>query len=826
MHGRDRVTSVGGGEILAVRPSLRSVLAELRSDRSFMRNVAHWEVLPARAGEYAPFPEELDGGLRRLLRARGVERLYRHQADAYRHVRAGDNAVLVTPTASGKSLAYNLPILAHFLRDAGSTALYLFPTKALARDQQAELAAMARTGGLPVPACAYDGDTPAAARAAAREQGRIVITNPDMLHAGMLPHHPKWSRFLAGLRFVVIDELHVYRGVFGSHLANVIRRLKRVAAFHGARPSFVCCSATIGNPLELARRIIEEDAVLIDRNGAPAGERHFLLYNPPLLDPLRGARRSVIHEAHEIAARLLRRRVKTIVFARARTRAELITAYVRQSLDGPPDRPASDDPAPDRPKPDAVASYRGGYLPDERRRIERGLRDGSLLGVVSTNALELGIDIGGLDASVMAGFPGTIASCWQQAGRSGRADELALSILIASPAPIDQFVVRHPEYLFAASPESGHVDPDNVHILLDQLKCAVFELPYRDGAVETARAGEALRYLREQGVVRHAGGAWYWSDRAYPAEQVSLRTAAAENVVIVDAGGGARRVIGEMDRVSAKMQLYEGAVYLHGGERYRVERLALGERLCTVARSTADYFTAAVARTDIRLLYREEETRSAYGLVLGDILVRMQPTGFRKIRYRTHEPIGRGGIDLPAEEMHTRAAAILFSGDTAAGRSFAALADRQRHAVLSRLGHLIRNVAPVFLLCDVRDLGVAQRARDPDLGVPALYLYDAYPGGSGLAEGFRDDADRILRGCRDLVAGCGCARGCPSCIGPFESRGSDAKESMLSFLDGWLAAEPVPMEPVPMEPVPVEAVPVEAVAMAAAVAPAALAAAR
>lgn len=770
-----------------------------------MRNVAHWEVLPARAGDHAPFPEELDGGLRRLLRARGVERLYRHQADAWRHVRAGDNAVLVTPTASGKTLAYNLPILAHLLRDAGATALYLFPTKALARDQQAELAAMA-AGGLPVPACAYDGDTPAAARAAAREQGRIVITNPDMLHAGMLPHHPKWSRFLAGLRFVVIDELHVYRGVFGSHLANVIRRLKRVAAFYGARPSFICCSATIGNPQELARRIIEEDAVLIDRNGAPAGERHFLLYNPPLLDPQRGTRRNVVHEAHEIAVRLLRRRVKTIVFARARTRAELITAYVRQSLGGGPDRPAPDGSEPDGSEPDgpnpdgaAVASYRGGYLPGERRRIERGLRDGSLLGVVATNALELGIDVGGLDASVMAGFPGTIASCWQQAGRSGRADDLALSILIASPAPIDQFVVRHPEYLFAASPESGHVDPDNVHILLDHLKCAVFELPYRDGAVETARAGEALRYLQEQGVVHHAGGAWYWSDRAYPAEQVSLRTAAAENVVIVDAGGGARRVIGEIDRASAKMLLYEGAVYLHGGERYRVERLDLGERLCAVARSTADYFTEAIARTDIRVLHREEEeTRSACGLALGDILVRMQPTGFRKLRYRTHEPIGRGGIDLPAEEMHTRAAAILFSGDTAAGRSFAALADRPRRAVLSRLGHLIRNVAPIFLLCDVRDLGVAERARDPDLGVPALYLYDAYPGGSGLAEGFRDDADRILRGCRDLVAGCGCARGCPSCIGPFESRGYDAKESMLSFLDGWLAAAPVPMEPVSM----------------------------
>ena len=781
-----------------VRPSLRAALAELRSDRSFMRNVAHWEVVPARAGEYAPFPAELDDGLLRVLRARGVERLYRHQADAYRCVRAGGNAVLVTPTASGKTLAYNLPILARFLRDADATALYLFPTKALARDQQAELDAMAQDGGLPVPACAYDGDTPAAARAAARERGRIIITNPDMLHSGILPHHPKWSQFLAGLRYVVIDELHVYRGVFGSHLANVIRRLKRIAAFYGARPSFVCCSATIGNPQQLAGRIIEEDAVLIDGDGAPAGERHFLLYNPPLLDAQRGIRRSVVQEAHAIAARLLRRRVKTIVFARSRSRAELIAAYVRQSLAGgsPGEAGASDRAgAPDRAG--AVASYRGGYLPHERRRIERGLRDGSLRGVVSTNALELGIDVGGLDASVMAGFPGTIASCWQQAGRAGRARGVSLSILIASPAPIDQFVVRHPEYLFTASPESGRVDPDNVYVLLDQLKCAVFELPYRDGAAETARAGEALRYLQEQGVVHRAGGAWYWSDRAYPAEHVSLRTAAAEHVVIVDAAGG--RVIGQMDRVSAKTLLHEGAVYLHGGERYRVERLDLEERSCAVARTPGDYFTEAVARTDIRLLHGEEETRAACRLVLGDILVRMQPTGFRKIRYHTHERIGRGDIHLPAEEMHTRAAAILFGGDTAAGRSFATLADRQRPAVLTRLGHLIRNVAPVFLLCDVRDLGVAQRVRDPDLGAPALYLYDAYPGGSGLAEGFRDDADRILRGCRDLVAGCACAWGCPSCIGPFEGRGHDAKESMLGFLDRWLAAEPVPGDPVPVE---------------------------
>ena len=499
----------GGRKILGHVSALGSVLEEFRSDHSFMRNIAHWEVVPARPGNVAPFPDDVDDRLRRILCARGINRLYGHQVDAYRHVRAGHNVVLVTPTASGKTLAYNLPILTHFLQDAEATALYLFPTKALSQDQQAELDAVVLAGLLPVPAYTYDGDTPASIRRSVREQGRIVITNPDMLHVGVLPHHPKWAKFFQGLRFVVIDELHIYRGVFGSHLANVVRRLKRIAAFYGVRPSFVCCSATIGNPLDLARRLIEEDAFLIDRNGAPAGERHFLLYNPPLLDPQKGIRRSVVQEAHEIATRLLRRQVKTIVFARSRNRTELISAYIRDSLGG------GNAPL----HADAVASYRGGYLPKERRRIERGLRDGSLSGVVSTNALELGIDIGGLDASVMAGFPGTIASCWQQAGRSGRATELSLSILIASSAPIDQFMIRHPEYLFGTSPESGHVDPDNIHILLDHLKCAAFELPYRDDISETPRVGELLRYLEDLGVLHHAEKSWFWSSHTYPASK-------------------------------------------------------------------------------------------------------------------------------------------------------------------------------------------------------------------------------------------------------------------------------------------------------------------
>lgn len=769
---------------------LRSVLDELRNDEPFARNVTHWEVVPPRTGNFAPFPDELNDDLRRVLHYRGINHLYSHQANTYRHIRGGDNVVLVTPTASGKTLSYNLPILQNFLHDATANALYLFPTKALSHDQQAVIEGMVADSGIPVPTYTYDGDTPASIRSSVRERSRIVITNPDMLHTGILPNHPRWIRFINGLRYVVIDELHTYRGVFGSHLANVIRRLKRITAFYGAKPRFICCSATIGNPLELARSIIEEDAVLIDHNGAPQGEQHILLYNPPLLDPIQGIRRSVVNETSEIAGQLLRRRINTIVFARSRTRTELIATYIRQYLRSSQVSKYND----------VIASYRGGYLPKERRRIEKGLRDASLLGVVSTNALELGIDIGGLDASVIAGFPGTIASYWQQAGRAGRMSAVSLSILVASASPIDQFVIRHPEYLFGTSPESGHVDPDNIHILLDQLKCAVFELPYHDGDATTLPVRELLEYLDEQGVIHHVDNSWYWSDRSYPAEQISLRTSTPENIVIANNTDGERHVIGEMDLISAKALLYDEAVYMHGGEQYIVKRLDLEKKIATVEKSAADYFTNAINNVDIKLLHRDHVECSPFGLIFGYILVKSQPQRFKKIRFHTHENLGYGEIHLPEDEMHTRSVAVLFSEKTVAGRCFAMLASCHRHLVMSRLGYLLRNVAPVFLLCDVRDLGVAERMRDPDLGAPVLYLYDVYPGGSGLAEGFRASAEQILQGCRSLVAACACERGCPSCIGPFESRNDvNPKELMVEFLDGWLAEETTNTSTIPLD---------------------------
>ena len=450
-----------------------------------MAGVCHWQVLPARESRTRPFASPVDARLRAALGRRGVAAWYTHQERCFDLARAGRNVVLVTPTASGKTLAYNLPILQRCIDDPGACALYLFPTKALAQDQRHELDGLVRDAGLQVPAATYDGDTPTSARRAVRARARLVISNPDMLHTAVLPHHPQWERFLRGLRFVVIDELHTYRGIFGSHFTNVLRRLRRLTSFYGAQPQFLCCSATIGNPRQLAERILEQPVELIADNGAASGERHFVLYNPPLVDRQQGIRRSVVLEARSVAARLLRRDVKTIVFARSRARTELLAAYIRDAL-----ARAGGDGGAGASGGERLAAYRGGYLPSERRAIERGLRNGVLDGVVATTALELGIDIGSLDASVLAGFPGTIAATWQQAGRAGRRNATSLSILIASASPIDQFIIRHPGYFFAGSPESGWVDPDNIHVLLDHVRCSVFELPFSAAELRESRAGE------------------------------------------------------------------------------------------------------------------------------------------------------------------------------------------------------------------------------------------------------------------------------------------------------------------------------------------------
>lgn len=773
------------------------VIEELRVSQSFMRNVTHWEVIPPREGIYREIPTDVDKRIRDALKSRGITRLYSHQYTSYNEIRSGKNVVIVTPTASGKTLAYNLAVLQSLIEDRDARAMYMFPTKALSQDQQSELNEILLGGKLPVKTFTYDGDTPSSIRISARDEGQIVITNPDMLHTGILPNHTKWIKFFKKLQFVVIDEVHTYRGVFGSHMANLVRRLRRITTFYGAKPVFICCSATIGNPLELAEKIIGERAVLIDKNGAPSGERHFIFYNPPIVDRVQGIRRGVVNEARDIAVRLLKSGVKTIVFARSRLRTELIASYINEGL-----KNFYTDNYRIR-----VASYRGGYLPNERRRIEKGLRDGSINGVVSTNALELGIDIGGLDASVLAGFPGTIASAWQQAGRAGRKSRVSLSLLIASSSPIDQYVIMHPEYFFGKSPESGFVDPNNPYILIDQLKCAAFELPFATGDNLTSsiygeyahRLPDVLSFLEENGVLRFTGGRWYWADRSYPAEGVSLRSATTENVVIIDQTRGKSEVVGEMDLSSAKFLLYEGAVYLHLGDRYIVRKLDLENKRCYIEESREKYYTDSIVRTDIRVLETDgEEVNLGVKLVWGDVLVRSQATKYKKLKFQTHENIGYGDIVLPPEEMHTRALMITFLGELSLGRLYSSLSEATQVLVMERLGNLFKNIAPVFLLCDPRDIRIAERVRDDFFDAPVLYVYDRYPGGTGLAEGFKEKLRDIVVGAYELVSRCPCSEGCPSCIGPphlgddFSSEGErmvffgNPKREVINFLDSWV----------------------------------------
>ena len=745
-------------------PAIR-VFERILADPDIAPCVARVERLPEAPGSFAPLPPDLDGRLAGALARRGIERLYTHQRASWDLARAGRNFVVVTPTASGKTLCYNLPVVQALLEDPSARALYLFPTKALSQDQQAELNEVALGGDLPVKIATYDGDTPSSVRVSARDTGRIVITNPDMLHSGVLPNHAKWSRFFSGLRYVVVDEMHGYRGIFGSHVANVIRRLKRIAAFYGSKPSFILCSATIGNPGALAELLVEEPVETVTENGAPRAEKLVVFYNPPLVDPVQGIRKSTATESQRLAVKLLRAGVKTILFARSRLRVELIAGYINQEL-----RNLYTDNS-----GIVVEPYRSGLLPTERRAIERGLRDGTVHGVVSTNALELGIDIGGLDAAIIAGFPGSFASFWQQSGRAGRRSGLSAAFFVASSSPLDQYIVTHPEYFFGASPESGRVDPANPYVYMDHVKCAAFELPFGEGEPFGQDVGEALAYLAEDGIVRKAGGRWHWSSAGYPSEAISLRSAASDNVVIVDATEGRNRVIGEMDRPSAKELVYDDAVYIHRGRQYVVLKLDLENRLCKVEEREVNYYTDAVVKTDIKVLSEDVRGESAgHGWVLSDILVRSEAEKFKKLRFHTHENVGYGDIHLPPEEMQTRGLAVLFPPETSAGTELEKKDVAFRAALLSGLSHLVRKIAPAFLMCDPRDIGAAERARDDHFGVPALYLYDQYPGGTGLAEALRELLPKVFRAALETVKLCPCAGGCPSCIGVDFSDGRTA----------------------------------------------------
>ena len=789
--------------------------------------------LPAVEAEYAPFPEQLDDRLRRALHARGIDQLYTHQAAAIDHALAGRNVVVVTPTASGKTLCYNAPVLGSILQDHSSRALYLFPTKALAQDQLAELHQLAQLvggeGADDIGVFTYDGDTPQDARRAIRTRAHVVLSNPDMLHSGILPHHPRWAKLFENLRYVVIDELHAYRGVFGSHLANIVRRLRRVCRHYGSDPTFICSSATIANPKELAERLIGDDFSLVDRNGAPRGEKYFLFVNPPVVNRELGIRRSYLAETRRVAIEFLQRGLQLIVFAQSRLSTEILTTYLKDAFQGPPGAA------------EVIRGYRGGYLPLRRREIERDLRNGDVRCVVSTNALELGIDIGALDVAVMAGYPGTIASTWQRAGRAGRRSGRSAAVLVASSAPIDQFVARNPSFFFGASPEHALVNPDNLQILLAHVKCAAFELPFRsDEIFGSINVQEILTILGEEGFVHEMDGQWQWTQESYPADAVSLRSISSDNFIIVDTTKG-ERVIGETDFTSGPSTLHEKAIYIVEGQLFQVEKLDFDGRKAFVRSVECDYYTDAITYTKVTILDTfatstvEPFVASPVGNVAvlaagieeidaapavprhelstqlppadvaeavtaershGEVHVVSRVVGFKKIKFYTNENIGSGELDLPEQQMHTTAYWLTIPQDVMSAMPFG-LADR-RDGVIG-CAHAMKNVAPLLLMCDGHDLGMSidgisldggnrlggtrRGETPPELSqTPTVFLYDSFPGGIGFSEPLFSMHGTLLDRTRDLIEGCPCESGCPSCVGPEGATGPLAKAAATHLL--------------------------------------------
>ena len=756
-------------------------------------------VLPARGADYAPFPDAIDDRLRDVLKARGIEQLYTHQAAAIAHALARRDVVITTPTASGKTLCYNAPVLSAILRDPSTRALYLFPTKALAQDQLAELhelvgathaSPLRQDGEVEIGVFTYDGDTPQDARRAIRGRAHIVLSNPDMVHSGILPHHPRWAKLFENLRYVIIDELHAYRGVFGSHLTNVLRRLRRICRHYGSDPTFICSSATIANPRELAESLVERPFELVSESGAPRGEKFFLFVNPPVVNQQLGIRRSYLAETRRIASEFLKRRLQLIVFAQSRLSTEILTTYLKDDFEGPPGTA------------DQIRGYRGGYLPQRRREIEKGLREGSVRAVISTNALELGIDIGALDVCVMAGYPGTIAATWQRAGRAGRRSGRSAAVLVASSAPIDQFVVRNPAYFFDAAPEHALINPDNLHILVDHVKCAAFELPFTTSEQYGRHdVQEVLAILAEGGFVHRADGpdgvdgAWQWTNESYPADAVSLRSISSDNFVVVDTTRGAD-VIGETSFTSGPATLHEKAIYLVEGALYQVEKLDFVGRKAFVRQIDCDYYTDAITYTKVAVL----DTFAGGSASHGEVHVSSRVVGFKKIKFYTNENVGSGELDLPEQQMHTTAYWLTVPRATMAALPYTA--DDRRDGVVG-LSFAMRQVAQLLLMCDRHDIGISigsgEQGDDTDLtrtghpvtlsDEPRIFIYDNYPGGIGFSEPlFGMHADLLTR-TRELIAGCECLHGCPTCVGPVGNTGPLAKVVALRILDLIAGAE-------------------------------------
>ncbi|MBN1223609.1 MAG: DEAD/DEAH box helicase [Candidatus Aminicenantes bacterium] len=754
------------------------------------------EHFPAKDGLYKDYSQDMHPALVDAFKEKGFNRLYIHQHKAWEHLQQGQNIVVVTPTASGKTLCYNLPTLDAMLKDPTARAIYLFPTKALAQDQRAELDLTIKLLPEAIRIFTYDGDTPQDARKAIRARGHIILTNPDMLHTGILPHHTKWIKLFENLKYVVIDELHNYRGIFGSHLANILRRLKRIAKFYGSSPQFIMSTATIANPLDVAERMIEEPVALIDEDGAPKGEKYFLFYNPPVVNEYLGIRQSYVSVARRVASLFIKNDLQTIVFARSRLITEVLVTYLKADFEK------------NIPDKGIIRGYRGGYLPLRRREIEKGLREETIKGVVSTNALELGIDIGSLDVSVLAGYPGSISSTWQRAGRAGRKTGKSAAILVATSAPLDQFIINHPSYFFSKNPEKALINPDNLSILISHIECAAFELPFLDGEkFGRVDIREILDFLEDEKLVHHSKDKWFWTSDAYPADGVSLRSISSDNFVVVDTTEKPQ-AIAEVDFSAALTALHPKAIYIREGEQYFVEDLDFDQRKAYVKKTDIDYYTDAIDYTKVTILdVFDKRARESCAYSHGEVHVATQVVGFKKIKFHTMENVGAGDLSLPQNEMHTTAYWLTVPGYIYHSLPYDST---QKINGLFGLAYCLHNVSPLFMMCDLHDIGVSigdnatgitvpprdipaklrkeENAVDPSdrSFEPNIFIYDNFPGGIGLSPSLFDLEDELLEQCRKTIKACLCAEGCPSCVGPTKASGMGAKPVALNIINALL----------------------------------------
>jgi DEAD/DEAH box helicase domain-containing protein len=777
--------------------TLSEWLIRAEKNRRFKENATSVNRIPASSGSFAPYPQWVHPLIQKILANRGINQLYSHQTRAIELVHQGKDIILVTPTASGKTLCYNIPVLQKILEEPETRAIYLFPTKALANDQMTEVHALINEMKADIKTFTYDGDTPDDARQSIRKQGHIVVTNPDMLHAGILPHHTKWQKLFSNLKYVVVDELHTYRGVFGSHVANVFRRLKRIAHFYGRAPVFICCSATVANPREHAEDLVEKEMVLIDESGAPRSAKTFILYNPPIVNKELGIRQSPMAPARAIMNDLIKNRIQTIAFTTSRLSVEVLTKYLKDSSG--PKVPCNDH---------YVTGYRGGYLPNLRRQIEKGLRERTVMGVVSTNALELGIDIGDLEACLMVGYPGSIASTWQQAGRAGRRAGESLAILIARSNPMDQFIVENADYFFTRSPEHCRVNPDNLLILLHHIKSAAFELPFEEGE----RFGkedlvELLTYLEEKGVLHRVEKRWHWAAESYPADEVSLRSINPENVVVVDTtDAGNHKVIAEVDWDSAFTAVHDEAIYMLESQQYHVDSLDLERKKAYVRRVDVDYYTDAMTYTGVRVI--EDFDKEMKGRIIvehGEVHVVRKVVGYKKIKFYTSENVGYGDVHLPEKDLHTTSYWFTIPWDLLDSLQ---LTRSDIIDGLAGLAYCLHHISAMLVMSDIRDVdwcigdksgewyvrhGSNHRiiTSNPNQTVsvmedaydPTVFIFDAYPGGIGFSENLFERHNELMHAVRSVITSCPCEHGCPMCVGPLLEVGPTSKDAALQILD-------------------------------------------